>query len=223
LLVTLSAGFVLAFAFGFLASRLKLPPVVGYLVAGVMLGPFTPGLRADIPLASQLAEIGVILLMFGVGIHFSPKDLMAARGVIVPGAMMQMLVATLVGAGVGRFWGWSWSTSMVFGLTLSIASTAVVLRALESRGLLDSADGRLTVGWLVVEDIAMVLVLVLLPALAPPAAGVDPASANLWRSLGVTVLKVGAFMAIMLYAGRKAVPALLERVARTGSDRKSVV
>ncbi len=217
LIVTLAAGFVLAFIFGFLASRLKLPPVVGYLVAGVMLGPFTPGITADLPLAQQLAEIGVILLMFGVGIHFSPKDLMAARGVIIPGAVLQMLVATLVGAGLGRLWGWSWGSGIVFGLTLSIASTAVVLRALESRGLLDSADGRLTVGWLVVEDIAMVIALVLLPALAPPAAGADPANTHLWRSLGITLLKVGAFITIMLYAGRRAVPGLLERVARTGS------
>jgi CPA2 family monovalent cation:H+ antiporter-2 len=217
LIVTLAAGFVLAFVFGFLASRLKLPPVVGYLVAGVMLGPFTPGLQADIPLAGQLAEIGVILLMFGVGIHFSPKDLMAARGVIVPGAVLQMLVATLVGAGLGRLWGWSWSSGIVFGLSLSIASTAVVLRALESRGLLDSADGRLTVGWLVVEDVAMVVALVLLPALAAPAPGTDPTNTHLWRSLGLTLLKVGAFIGIMLYAGRRAVPGLLERVARTGS------
>ena len=217
LIVTLAAGFVLAFVFGFLASRLKLPPVVGYLVAGVMLGPFTPGITADLPLAQQLAEIGVILLMFGVGIHFSPKDLMAARGVIIPGAVLQMLVATLVGATLGRFWGWSWGSGIVFGLSLSIASTAVVRRALESRGLLDSADGRLVVGWLVVEDIAVVVALVLLPALAPPAAGSDPANTHLWRALGLTLLKVGAFITIMLYAGRRAVPGLLERVARTGS------
>src|SRR5262249_11407473 len=155
-------------------------------------GPFTPGIQADVPLAGQLAEVGVILLMFGVGIHFSPKDLLAARGVIVPGAVGQMVIATLVGAGLAKLWGWSGGASIVFGLSLSVASTAVVLRALESRGVLDSEDGRLTVGWLVVEDIAMVVALVLLPALAPGAS-----SGSLWTSLGVTILKVGAFVAIM--------------------------
>jgi CPA2 family monovalent cation:H+ antiporter-2 len=214
LIVLLAAAFVLAFAFGYIASRLRLPPVVGYLIAGVLIGPFTPGIQADVPLAGQLAEVGVILLMFGVGIHFSPKDLVAARGVIVPGAVGQMIVATLVGAGVARLWGWSWSSGIVFGLALSIASTAVVLKALENHGLLDTADGRLTIGWLVVEDIAIVIALVFLPALAPSATG---AETNIWMSLGVTLLKVGAFVAIMMYAGRRLIPGLLERVARTGS------
>jgi CPA2 family monovalent cation:H+ antiporter-2 len=213
LLVLLAAAFVLAFGLGYVASRLKLPPIVGYLVAGVLLGPFTPGMQADVPLAGQLAEVGVILLMFGVGVHFSPKDLVAARGVIVPGAVGQMIIATLVGAAVARFWGWSWSSGIVFGLSLSVASTAVVLKALESHGILDTADGRLTIGWLVVEDIAMVIALVLLPALAPAGDGAE----NLWVSLGITLVKVGAFVAIMWYFGRWLVPALLERVARTGS------
>jgi CPA2 family monovalent cation:H+ antiporter-2 len=216
LLVTLAAAFVLAFILGYAASRLKLPPVVGYLVAGVLLGPFTGGFQADVPLAGQLAEVGVILLMFGVGIHFSPKDLVAARGVIVPGAVLQMAIATLVGAGLARFWGWSWSSGIVFGLSLSIASTAVVLKALEGQGILDSADGRLTIGWLVVEDIAMVIALVLLPALAPPGA-TGEATRSIWTSVGVTLLKVGAFIAVMLFFGRKLVPALLATVARTGS------
>jgi CPA2 family monovalent cation:H+ antiporter-2 len=213
LIVLLAAAFVLAFTLGYVASRLKLPPVVGYLLAGVLIGPFTPGIQADVPLAQQLAEVGVILLMFGVGIHFSPKDLVAARGVIVPGAVGQMIIATLVGAGVGRFWGWSWPSAIVFGLSLSIASTAVVLKALEQHGILDSADGRLTIGWLVVEDIAIVVALVFLPLLAPGTG----AQASIWTTLVVTILKVGAFVAIMLYAGRKFIPALLERVARSGS------
>jgi CPA2 family monovalent cation:H+ antiporter-2 len=219
LIVLLAAAFVLAFALGYVAIRLKLPPVVGYLLAGVLLGPFTPGMQADVPLAGQLAEVGVILLMFGVGIHFSPKDLVAARGVIVPGAVLQMAIATIVGATLARFWGWSWSSGIVFGLSLSIASTAVVLKALEGQGILDTSDGRLTIGWLVVEDIAMVIALVLLPALAPPGAAgaTEVVTRSIWVSLGITLLKVGAFIAVMLYFGRKLVPAMLDKVARTGS------
>jgi CPA2 family monovalent cation:H+ antiporter-2 len=216
LIFLLAAAFVLAFAFGYIASRLRLPPVVGYLVAGVMLGPFTPGVQADVPLAGQLAEVGVILLMFGVGIHFSPKDLVAARGVIVPGAVLQMTIATAIGAGVAQLWGWSLSSGIVFGLSLSIASTAVVLKALEGQGILDTSDGRLTIGWLVVEDIAMVIALVLLPALAPAGAA-EGATRSIWVSLGITLLKVGAFIAVMLYFGRRLVPWLLALVARTGS------
>ncbi|MGZ8470808.1 MAG: YbaL family putative K(+) efflux transporter [Gemmatirosa sp.] len=216
LLATIAAAFALAFLFGIAAVRLRLPPLVGYLVAGVVLGPFTPGWVADAALASQLAEIGVILLMFGVGLHVAPRDLLAVRRVAVPGAVVQMALATVLGAALGRAWGWSWQGAVVFGLACSVASTVVVLRTLESRGRLDSAGGRTAVGWLVVQDLAMVLVLVLLPALAPRALGV-PDDAGPLAGLGLTLAKVVAFLALMLVVGRRAVPWLLARVARTGS------
>jgi len=166
LIAILATGLGFAFVFGFLAVRLGLPPLVGYLVAGVLVGPFTPGFVADPALASQLAEIGVILLMFGVGLHFSPRDLMAVRGIAVPGAVFQIAAATALGAAVAHLWGWSWGSGIVFGLCLSVASTVVLLRALEDRGALDSGEGKIAVGWLIVEDLFTVLVLVLLPALA---------------------------------------------------------
>jgi CPA2 family monovalent cation:H+ antiporter-2 len=165
LIVTLAAALGLALLLGYAALRLRLPALVGYLMAGVALGPHTPGYVADMGLASQLAEIGVMLLMFGVGLHFSVADLMAVRRVAVPGAVVQMGVATAMGAGLALFWGWSLAGALVFGLALSVASTVVLLRALEARGTLESHEGRIAVGWLVVEDLAMVLVLVLLPAL----------------------------------------------------------
>src|SRR5687767_3212495 len=165
LITTIAAGLGLALVFGFLAVRLRLPALVGYLFAGVLIGPFTPGFIADAAMAAQLAEIGVMLLMFGVGLHFSVAELMAVRRIAVPGALFQMLVATLMGLAVGVAWGWSIGGSLVFGLALSVASTVVLLKALESQGLADSANGRIAVGWLIVEDLAMVLVLVLLPAL----------------------------------------------------------
>lgn len=223
LIVTIAAGFGLAFLFGLLAVRLRLPPLVGYLVAGVCIGPFTPGYVADQGLASQLAEIGVILLMFGVGLHFSIRDLLAVRRIAIPGATVQIAVATALGAIVAHFWGWSWSAGLVFGLALSVASTVVLLRALEARGLLDSADGRIAVGWLVIEDLVTVLALVLLPAIAAPMGGVSPeaaghaATASLPMAIGLTFLKVGIFLALMLFVGTRVVPWLLERVARTGS------
>ena len=215
LLATIAAAFALAFLLGSVAARLRLPPLVGYLLAGVVLGPFTPGWVADGALASQLAEVGVILLMFGVGLHFSPRDLLAVRRVAVPGALLQMAVATGLGTALARAWGWPWEGALVLGLSLSVASTVVVLRTLEARGRLDSADGRTAVGWLVVQDLAMVLVLVLLPALAPApgaAGGVAP-----WAGIALTLAKVGAFLALMLVVGRRAVPWLLVRVARLGS------
>jgi CPA2 family monovalent cation:H+ antiporter-2 len=215
LLATIAAAFALAFLLGIAAVRLRLPPLVGYLVAGVVLGPFTPGWVADVALAGQLAEIGVILLMFGVGLHVSPRDLLAVRPVAVPGAVLQMAVATLLGTGLARTWSWSWQGALVFGLALSVASTVVVLRTLESRGRLDSAGGRTAVGWLVVQDLAMVLVLVLLPALAPRAPG--DAGGDSLAGLAVTLAKVVAFLALMLVVGRRAIPWLLARVARTGS------
>ncbi len=221
LIAILAFGLGFAFVFGFLAVRLGLPPLVGYLVAGVLVGPFTPGFVADPHLASQLAEIGVILLMFGVGLHFSPRDLMAVRGIAVPGAVFQIAAATALGAGVSHLWGWSWGSGIVFGLCLSVASTVVLLRALEDRGALDSAEGKIAVGWLIVEDLFTVLVLVLLPALAgllggTPAAGAG-AGSGLAAAIGVTLAKVAAFLGLMFVVGRRVVPWLLQRVARTGS------
>src|SRR6185369_16253528 len=164
LITTLAAGFALALVFGFIAVRLRLPALVGYLLAGIAIGPATPGFVADSAIANQLAEIGVMLLMFGVGLHFSVDDLKAVRKIAVPGAVVQMLAATALGTGVAMLWGWSLGAALVFGLSLSVASTVVLLKAMESMGITNSADGRIAVGWLVVEDLAMVLVLVLLPA-----------------------------------------------------------
>ncbi|HEX2220598.1 MAG TPA: YbaL family putative K(+) efflux transporter [Gemmatimonadales bacterium] len=223
LIATISAGLGLAFALGMLAVRLRLPPLVGYLVAGIAVGPFTPGFVADIALAQQLAEIGVILLMFGVGIHFSVDDLLSVRRIALPGAAVQIAAATALGAAISRLWGWPWGSGIVFGLCLSVASTVVLLRALEDRGLLDSADGRIAVGWLVVEDIATVLVLVLLPAVSvalggnPPGGESAPTDEGLVTTLATTLGKVAAFVVLMVVVGRRAVPWLLERVARIGS------
>ncbi|HEU4647806.1 MAG TPA: YbaL family putative K(+) efflux transporter [Gemmatimonadales bacterium] len=220
LLVTIAAGLGFAFLFGLVAQRLRLPPLVGYLVAGIAIGPFTPGVNADTGLASQLAEIGVILLMFGVGLHFSLGDLLAVRQIAVPGAVAQIAVATVLGAAVSHVWGWSWSTGLVFGLALSVASTVVLLRALEARGIVDSVDGRIAVGWLIVEDLVTVVALVLLPALAVPLSGTAAAGGgggSIALALALTLGKVAAFLALMLLVGRRAVPWLLEQVARTGS------
>jgi CPA2 family monovalent cation:H+ antiporter-2 len=215
LIVTLAAALGLALVFGFAATRLKLPALVGYLLAGVLLGPHTPGFVADVDLAAQLAEIGVMLLMFGVGLHFSLADLMAVRRIAIPGAVVQMAVATAMGAGLALWWGWSAGGALVFGISLSVASTVVLLRALESRGALDTHNGRIAVGWLVVEDLAMVLVLVLLPAVV----GIAPGSggAELWVTLGQTLLAVGAFVALMLVGGRRVLPWVLWQISKTGS------
>ena len=218
LISTIAAGLGLALIFGFLAVRLRLPALVGYLLAGVIIGPFTPGFVADAEIASQLAEIGVMLLMFGVGLHFSLDDLLAVRKIAVPGAVVQMTVATALGMGLAHWWGWSLGGALVFGLSLSVASTVVLLRALESRGILDSANGRIAVGWLVVEDLAMVLVLVLLPPLGDWLSGKAGADVNmLWKTLGVTLLQVGGFVALMLVVGRRFFPWVLWQVQRTGS------
>jgi monovalent cation:H+ antiporter-2, CPA2 family len=219
LIVTIAAGLVLAFGLGLLADRLRVPPLVGYLVAGIAVGPHTQGFVADTALAQQLAEIGVILLMFGVGIHFSVGDLLAVRRIALPGAAVQIVLATVLGAVVAHLWDWPWGSGIVFGLCLSVASTVVLLRALEHRGLLDSVDGRIAVGWLVVEDLVTVLVLVVLPALAVPLGGNGNAASGegLTATIGLTLAKVGAFVALMAVVGRRAVPWLLERVARTGS------
>jgi CPA2 family monovalent cation:H+ antiporter-2 len=219
LINTIAAGMGLALILGFLAARLKLPALVGYLLAGVIIGPFTPGFVADAEIASQLAEIGVMLLMFGVGLHFSLDDLLSVRKLALPGAVVQMAVATMMGMGVATWWGWSLGGALVFGLALSVASTVVLLRALETLGILDSFTGRIAVGWLVVEDLAMVLVLVLLPPLGGWLSGKGGASdpLALWEMLGLTLLQVGAFVALMLVVGRRVFPWLLWQVARTGS------
>jgi monovalent cation:H+ antiporter-2, CPA2 family len=219
LITILAMGFVLAFALGFLAIRLRLPPIVGYLLAGIVLGPFTPGMVADVALAGQLAEIGVILLMFGVGLHFSGADLMAVRWIAVPGAIAQIVIATAIGAAMAMLWGWSLGAGLVLGLALSVASTVVLLRALEERGAVDSVNGRIAVGWLIVEDLAMVLALVLLPAAAELLGGGGAAlsTSDLLLDLGLTMGKVILFVAIVMMVGPRVVPWLLSQVARVGS------
>jgi CPA2 family monovalent cation:H+ antiporter-2 len=220
LINTIAAGLGLALVFGFLAAKLRLPALVGYLLAGVIIGPFTPGFVADAGIAAQLAEIGVMLLMFGVGLHFSLDDLLAVRKIALPGALAQIAVATLLGGGLAMWWGWSPGAALVFGLALSVASTVVLLRALESLGILDSFTGRIAIGWLVVEDLAMVLVLVLMPPLAGTLGGhnaqAGPAD-PLWQTLGLTLLQVGGFVALMLVVGRRVFPWILWQVTRTGS------
>ena len=217
LITTIAAALGFGLVFGMLAIRLKLPALVGYLAAGVLIGPATPGFVADVALASQLAEIGVMLLMFGVGLHFSLGDLLDVKKIALPGALLQIGVATAMGIGLAHWWGWGLGAGLVFGLALSVASTVVLLRALEARGVLDSMNGRIAVGWLVVEDLVMVLVLVMLPALAGPLGGKGDAGAELWPALGKTLLQVGAFVAFMLVIGRKVFPWFLWRVAKTNS------
>ncbi|WP_374562460.1 YbaL family putative K(+) efflux transporter [Ideonella sp.] len=220
LITTLAAGFALALVLGFVAVKLRLPALVGYLLAGVAIGPATPGFVADSVIAGQLAEIGVMLLMFGVGLHFSVADLLAVRRVALPGAIAQMLVATALGAGVAALWGWPLGAALIFGLSLSVASTVVLLKALETRGIVDTANGRIAIGWLVVEDLAMVLVLVLLPAVAPMLGGEAPASASgksLGWTLAITLAQVGGFVAFMLIVGRRLFPWVLWQVTKTGS------
>ncbi|UVW28192.1 YbaL family putative K(+) efflux transporter [Massilia sp. H6] len=217
LITTIAAALGFGLLFGMLAVRLKLPALVGYLAAGVLIGPATPGFVADVALASQLAEIGVMLLMFGVGLHFSMRDLLEVKGIALPGALLQIGVATAMGIGMAHLLGWGLGAGLVFGLALSVASTVVLLRALESRGEFDSMNGRIAVGWLVVEDLVMVLVLVMLPALSPALGGKGDAGTELWPALGMTLLQVGGFVAFMLVIGRKIFPWFLWRVAKTGS------
>ena len=214
LIATLAAAFGLALALGLVAVKLRLPALVGYLLAGVIIGPHTPGFVGDVHLAQQLAEVGVMLLMFGVGLHFSLADLLAVRRVALPGAVVQMGAATAMGAGLALWWGWGMAAALVYGLALSVASTVVLLRALESRELLHSGNGRIAVGWLVVEDLAMVLALVMLPVLAQRDSGGWQAVAG---SMLTTLLAVAGFVAVMLLAGRRLLPWLLWQVNRTGS------
>jgi len=215
LILTLVAGFVLAFVFGMLAHRLKLSPLVGYLLAGVVVGPFTPGWVANASLAAQLAEIGVILLMFGVGLHFSPADLLRVRKVAVPGALVQIAAATALGWGVGRLMGLPHVEAALMGFALSVASTVVLLRALEERKAVKTQTGQVAVGWLIVEDLVMVVALVLIPLMA--AAGATPDPLAIAKSVGGAMLGVGVFIAFMLIVGGRALPWLLVKIAHTRS------
>ena len=218
LIFTLVGGIVLAFIFAAIAHRLKLPVLAGYLFAGVVAGPFTPGFVADGALAHQLAELGVVLLMFGVGLHFSLKDLLAVKGIAIPGALGQMAVATVLGVVLGWALDWPFAQSFVFGLALSVASTVVLLRALEERRLMDTERGRLAVGWLIVEDLAMVLALVLLPAIGSASGeGQSLSVFELIKTVGFTLGKVALFIGLMLVVGKRLIPWMLAAVSRTGS------
>ncbi|ARP91002.1 potassium transporter Kef [Bordetella genomosp. 9] len=219
LITTIVGGLVLAFILAAIAVRLKLPPLIGYLCAGILCGPHTPGFTADSHLANELAELGVILLMFGVGLHFSLKDLLSVKNIAVPGAIVQIAVATLLGLGLAHLMGWNTGAGLLFGLALSVASTVVLIKALEERGLVESDQGRIAVGWLIVEDLAMVAALVLIPALSGVLGGRQAGGegASIWPILGLTAIKVAAFVAVMLVIGRRVIPWLLERVVYTGN------
>src|SRR6478736_3407902 len=238
LIATVAVAFVLAFIFGYCAHRLRLPPLVGYLLAGVAIGvgvnvislsssfvraSFAAGFAADSVMAGQLAEIGVMLLMFGVGLHFSVRDLMAVRLLAIPGALLQIVLATVIGTLLARFCGWTWGAGLVLGLSLSVASTVVVLKALEVRNGVETTNGRVAIGWLIVEDLAMVLVLVLLPAFAGLLGGHVPMGPDhgvedgLLMTLLQTMIRVSAFVLILMFFGPRVMPWLLRQVARTGS------
>jgi CPA2 family monovalent cation:H+ antiporter-2 len=222
LIALISVGLAFAFIGGFTAVRLGLSPIIGYLLAGIAVGPFTPGFVGEPHLAAQLADIGVILLMFGVGMHFSVGDLWAVRSIAVPGAILQIVAATALGAGVACLWGWSFGAGLVFGLALSVASTVVLLRALEPLQAVNTSDGKIAIGWLVMEDLVMVGVLVLLPAFAGHLGGSAVASGheaetNIWWSLGFALAKVAAFIGLMLIVGTRLFPWLLHQVESTGS------
>ncbi|KQQ80014.1 cation:proton antiport protein [Xanthomonas sp. Leaf131] len=219
----IAVGLAVAFVLGTLAQKVKLSPLVGYLLAGVCVGPFTPGFVADQTMANQLSELGVMLLMFGVGLHFSLDDLMEVKWIAIPGALAQIVVATLLGWALAWSMGWPLMHGLVFGLALSVASTVVLLRALEERRLLETQRGRIAVGWLIVEDLVMVIALVMLPALAEVLGTAAPATAHagestsLLAALGLTLFKMVAFVAVMLVVGRRVIPWSLEKVAATGS------
>lgn len=219
LITTIAAGFGLALIFGFIAERCKLPALVGYLFAGILIGPATPGFVADVSIASQLSEIGVMLLMFGVGLHFSINDLLSVKKIALPGAVIQMTISTVLGMWLANWWGWTLGEGLIFGLALSCASTVVLLKALESRGILASMNGKIAVGWLVVEDLITVLVLVLMPPLARILGGVttESGSTPLWQTISFTLLQVTGFIVLMLVVGKRMLPWILWQVAKTGS------
>lgn len=223
-ITTIAVAFIAALCLGFVAEKIKVPALVGYLVAGIVIGPANPGFSADTDIAAQLSDIGIMLLMFGVGLHFSPSELFSVKRVAVPGALIQMAVTTSVGAGIAWFWGWGLAPSLIFGLCLACASTVVLLKSLEVRGELDSMGGRIAVGWLVVQDLVTVLALVLLPPFAAIIGGtkattvaVSTDSTSLWLTVGHTLLLVGAFVALMFIVGKRVLPWLLWQVAKTGS------
>jgi CPA2 family monovalent cation:H+ antiporter-2 len=221
LIALLAGGLGLAFVLGLLAARVGLPPLVGYLLAGIAIGPFTPGPTADTGLAAQLSEIGVILLMFGVGIHFSPRDLLAVRKIAIPGALLQIAGSTLLGALLAHWWGWSWTAGIIFGMCLAVASTVVLLRALEDQNRLHTSEGRISVGWLIIEDLFVVLVLVVLPLFAtsddPQTTGDEAGWQAIALGIGSTLLKLLGFTLVMFFAGRRLVPWILRQVIRSGS------
>ena len=229
LIATIVVGLGLAFVFGAAAHRLRIPLLIGYILAGVVIGPFTPGYVADQALALQLAEVGVILLMFGVGLHFSLHDLLSVKAVAIPGAIGQMAIVSAFGFGLAQVMGWPMGAGLVFGLALSVASTVVVLRALQERRLIDTDRGRIIVGWLIVEDLAMVLVLVLMPALAPLLGGQAPVEVEvgwfgglldphtIWGALGLTLAKLTIYLLLMLVVGQRVIPWILHYVAHSGS------
>jgi monovalent cation:H+ antiporter-2, CPA2 family len=219
LITTIASGFGLALVLGVIAERCKLPALVGYLLAGILIGPATPGFVADVSIASQLSEIGIMLLMFGVGLHFSINDLMSVKRIALPGAVIQMTISTLLGILLVNWWGWSFGEGLIFGLALSCASTVVLLKALESRGILASMNGKIAVGWLVVEDLVTVLVLVLMPPLAAILGGVNSENVTtpLWQMIGFTLLQVTGFIVLMLVVGKRLLPWILWHVAKTGS------
>ncbi|KTD23483.1 monovalent cation:proton antiporter (CPA2 family) [Legionella lansingensis] len=219
IITTLATALGLALIMGFIAVKLKLPALVGYLLAGVIIGPFTPGFVANVDIAAEFAEIGVMLLMFGVGLHFSLDNLLETRKIALPGALLQIIVATSLGTGVAIFWGWELSHALILGLALSVASTVVLIRALETQGLLGSTNGQIAVGWLIVEDIAMIIVLVFLPFMAQwfDGTSVENAGKNVWVLLGITLFKISSFIILMLLVGRWMLPKFLWQITRTGS------
>ncbi len=221
LIALIAIGLALALVGGYIAVSLRLSPIIGYLIAGIVVGPRTPGFVGDAELAQQVAEIGVILLMFGVGQHFSVKELWEMRTIALPGAFVQIALVTVLTAVITLAWGWSFGCGLVFGLSLSVASTVVLIRALENQGAANSSDGKIAIAWLIVEDLAMVLALVLLPALAPQLGGEAPANAaadrGIWLTLGIALGKVAVFIVLMLVAGARFFPWLLARVERTRS------
>lgn len=214
---TLVVGLTVAFIGGMLASRLKLSPIVGYLLAGIAIGPYTPGFVADTEIAQGLSEIGIVLLMFGVGLHFSIRDLLEVKGIAVPGAVVQIIAATILGAWVATHWGWSLQSGILFGLCLSVASTVVLLRALEENNMLNTINGHIAVGWLIVEDLVTVVALVILPALVPASGAGEVQDVNIWGSFFRAAQKIILFMAVMLIAGKRVLPWMLNVVARTNS------
>ncbi len=214
LVTTIAVGLSAAFLLGLIAVKLRIPPIVGYLVAGILIGPVTPGYTADIGIANELSEIGIVLLMFGVGLHFSMKDLMEVKRIAIPGALAQMAAATAMGVLLAHCWGWSLASGILFGLSLSVASTVVMLRSLEDHSLIESTNGQIAIGWLIVEDLAMVLALVMIPALS---VGEGSDTHTSLMKLAVAVVKVGMFLVLMLWGGKRLLPWLLRVVAKTRS------